>query len=476
MLTTCLAIGAAAAAGAGVWGYFQLLPPGRALPGSYVGGQLIPGGASVGDFLASERGQLAKREAYLRLADGSTIRTHLGALGIELDVPATLRAVRDEAERGSLGARLYRAWQARKGAVDIQPHWHVDRARARATLERLAPLVHRDPVDARLDLVRHRRLADRPGRELDVDATLAHIRTVGDENVVMIPLETRPVPAQVTSAMIAQIDVSRVLSSYETHFAGYSASRDQNVRTAARYLNGTVMAPGQTISFNKVVGPRTLRRGFTWAPVIVDGELQPGVGGGTCQVSTTLHAAAEFGALDIVRRRSHSRPADGVPLGLDATVIYPKVDLRIKNPYHSPLIIHAFTPERHVLRVEFLGRDAPGKVDYAYSVTKVHDFSRRVTTMPSLAGKDPVRHQKGHKGYDVTSIVRFHLPDGRQETHVYKSKYWPVPEVYWVAPGTPLDALPALPDGADGVEVDGQAASNAGPTEPASVHSDSPGG
>jgi hypothetical protein len=161
--------------------------------------------------------------------------------------------------------------------------------------------------------------------------------------------------------------------------------------------------------------------------------------------------------------------------------VYPEVDLKIKNPYDSALIIHAFVPERHVLRVEFLGRDAPGKVDYTYAVTKTHDFYRRVTTMPSLDSDKPVRHQKGHKGYDVYSIVRIHLPDGREEKHTYKSKYWPVPEVYWVAPGMSLDELPTLPDGAERVEVDGHvdrqdAAQDDGSTEPASVHTDARGG
>lgn len=456
-----------------MWGYFTLLPPGRALPGTYVGGRRIPPGTSAGDFLAARRKVLEEREAYLRLDDGSTIKTSLGELGVELDVPATLGAVQNAAGQGSLGARLYEAWQARQGKVDIAPHWSLDRDRARATLEELAPRVYRSPVDARLDLVRHERIPDKPGRELDVDATLAHVRAVGDDRIVVIRVETRAVQADVTSKMIAQIDVSRVLSSYETNFAGHGSPRDQNVHTAARYLNGTVIAPGQTISFNKVVGPRTLRRGFTWAPVIVDDELKPGVGGGTCQVASTLHAAAVYGGLTIVRRRSHSRPSGYIPLGLDATVVYPEVDLQLKNPYDSPLIVHAFVPERHVLRVEFLGRDSPGKVDYTYAVTKTHDFYRRVTTKPSLHSDKPVRHQKGHKGYDVYSIVRIHLADGREEKRVYRSKYWPVPEVYWVAPGMSLDQLPALPDGAEHVEVDGHKSEpDGGPTEPASLHSD----
>src|SRR5690606_221451 len=125
-------------------------------------------------------------------------------------------------------------------------------------------------------------------------------------------------------------------------------------------------------------------RGFGWAPVILDGELEPGVGGGICQVASTLHAAAVHALLEVVERRSHSRPSGYVSLGLDATVIYGEQDLVIKNPYPAPLIVHAFLPTPTKLRIELLGRDAPGKVSHSYGVMRTHDFFRRVWTKPWL--------------------------------------------------------------------------------------------
>jgi vancomycin resistance protein YoaR len=258
--------------------------------------------------------------------------------------------------------------------------------------------------------------------------------------------------------MLDGIDVSSVLSSFDTSFKNKARARDVNIKTAAEYLNGTVLAPGQTLSFNKIVGPRTLERGFVDAPVIVEDELEPGVGGGVCQVASALHAAAVYGMLDIVQRRSHSRPSGYAPLGLDATVIWGEVDLKIRNPYDTPVMIHAFIPSQYVLRVELLGREPPGKVEHTYAVTEKYDFVRRVRTKPEYAPDQQKRRQRGIPGYDVVSAVRVTYADGRTERKSYKSKYWPVPEVYWVGPGFDVSQLPELPEGATGTEVVGEGA------------------
>jgi len=255
--------------------------------------------------------------------------------------------------------------------------------------------------------------------------------------------------------MLAQVDVSKVLSSFETSFGGTGRGRAVNIAKAAEYLNGLVIGPGQTISFNEVVGNRTTERGFVMAPVIRDDELEPGLGGGTCQVASTVHAAAVYAAMDVVQRRSHSRPSGYAPLGLDATVIYGEVDLKLKNPFATPLILHAFLPTPTKLRVEFLGRDPVAKVEHTYAVIRAHDFYRRVWTKPFLQPGKTLRRQKGKKGYDVVSVVKIAYPGGRVEEKRYFSGYRPVPEVFWVAPDADLAELPELPDGVERVEVNG---------------------
>jgi vancomycin resistance protein YoaR len=400
---------------------------------------------------------LLEREIYLDLPDGDgNIKTSFGALGIELDVAETMRRVREHASAGGIGARLYRAKNARAGHEDVPLAWSFDRVRAAATLATFAADVKRAPVDARLDLVGHRRIDDVPGRALDVAGTLELLQDSERDEHTIVPLWTRDVPAAVTSEALAAVDVSKVLGAFDTDFKTKPRSRDTNIKTAAQYLNGTVIGPGQTVSFNTLVGPRHIDRGFTWAPVIVADELEPGVGGGTCQVATALHAAAVHGMLDVVERRSHSRPSGYAPLGLDATVVYGEVDVKIRNPYDTPLIIHAYLPSKFTLRVELLGRDPPGKVEHKYAVVRSHDFYRRVWTKPFLSPGKAMKRQRGIRGYDVVSVVTATGPDGTKREKRYFSWYRPVPEVYWVAPGTEPTELPELPAGAGHVEVDGK--------------------
>ena len=154
----------------------------------------------------------------------------------------------------------------------------------------------------------------------------------------------------------------------------------------------------------------------------------------------------------MIERRSHSRASGYAPLGLDATVIDAKVDLRFRNPYDVPLMIHAQLPTRTTLRVEILGRSPEGKVEHTAQVIKRYPFMRQIVTKPDIEPGSYKRSQKGSFGYDILSIVSLTYPDGSRTTRQYKSKYYPVPEVIWLGPDTPESALPPLPDGAEGIE------------------------
>lgn len=450
----CLGAVVACVAGGAAWLQYDLLPTNRALPGVSIGGEEPPADAPLGAWLERRRVELLEQEVVVHGPESYDVLT-LGKLGVEVDVAATLARALEHAQAGSIGARLRRAWVARQGETDLPLAFAVDERRAAAALEEFAPTVFRAPQDARLDLERHQRVADRPGRELDVAASVRPLELGSAQPATVVELVTRAVPAEVTQSMLASIDVSQVLSSQETQFADSSKARAHNVRLAAHFLNGTVILPGQTVSFNRLVGPRRIERGFEEAPVIIDDELRPGVGGGTCQVASTLHAAAVMGALDVVQRRSHSRPSGYIALGLDATVIDGEVDLKLRNPYDEPLIIHAFVPRSRTLRVELLGRPPPGKVRYTYGVTEVKEFYRRVTTKPWIVAGRRIRRQRGIRGYEVVSAVRVERADGTSAVRYYRSSYRPTPEVYWVGPGYDLGKLPELPEGVTQTEVDG---------------------
>lgn len=423
-----------------------------AVRGAFVGGRAAPR-EGLGAWLEARREAIGRRAVAL-FAPGLSEATTLAELGVELDVAETMRGARALAREGSLGRRWSEWRRARAGAIDVPLAFRFDRERARAALEALAPRLRRDPNDARLDLDRHARIADVPGAELDLDATLDAIAHAPHDDGESIAVVLRPLPAKLSAAALADVDVTRVVSSFETSFSlfGEGAGRAVNIARAASKLDGLVLAPGAELSFNDVVGPRTLEAGFGHAPEIVGDEMQDGIGGGTCQVASTLHAAAVFGALEMVERHAHGRPSSYTKLGLDATVSYPTTDLRIRNALPFPVIVHAFLPRKTAVRVELLGGDPIARVDYLYGIDRTVDFVRRLTPRRWMKPGAFYRKQKGIRGYQVSSWAKATYADGRVEVRHWFSDYRPTPEVFWVGPGVDDGMLPGLPEGAKGLE------------------------
>lgn len=128
---------------------------------------------------------------------------------------------------------------------------------------------------------------------------------------------------------------------YVTYYKTFNENRTHNIDLATKALNSYVVFPGETFSFNKVVGKRTVSKGYKPAKIIVRGEYSEGIGGGICQVSSTLFNAVDRAGLKIVNRYSHSREVPYVPPGRDATVSWGGPDFRFRNEYAYPILIRA---------------------------------------------------------------------------------------------------------------------------------------
>jgi hypothetical protein len=431
-----------------------------------LGGKVPEAGVPVSTWLQRRAAVEARREVHLHHPDGALIVPR-DALGLALDI----EQARQQLERPRPPSSLFTRVRVALGGtppepLDLDPAYRLDAARGAAWLAEIAPGLRKDPIDARLDLSGHERVEARSGRELDPGATLSRLAALGSADQLELAF-TELLP-KVPTATLANVDPSLVLSTYETDFAKRGGPRVKNIARAASYLDGTLMAPGAVWSFNRTVGARTTARGFIDAPVIVADEVEPGVGGGVCQVATTLFAAAVLGGLDVVKRRSHSRPSGYAPLGLDATVIDGEVDLQLRNPYPVPIIVHAFLPVPTRIRVEMLGASAPGKVEHSYGVTKSEDFFRRIVRHDDLRPDQVKRQQKGIPGYDVVSTVRTRYVDGSERVRHYNSTYYPVPEIYWVGSDVDTESLPPLPDRATHTEVQSPGADDTESVSPAS--------
>ncbi len=200
--------------------------------------------------------------------------------------------------------------------------------------KRLAKQLDRAPHDATFAVSGSsvRVVPARPGVELDVPRSAARIAAAAQRAVGhrVAPLAVADAQPTRSTAQAVAMGITGTVGTYETFYGG-DPNRIHNVQLVAHLVDGALIAPGATFSFNGTTGERTAAKGFLEAPVIVNGELQTGLGGGICQVSTTVFNAAYEAGLPITARTNHALYISHYPLGRDATVDYPDIDLKFVN-------------------------------------------------------------------------------------------------------------------------------------------------
>lgn len=242
----------------------------------------------------------------------------------------------------------------------------LDGEALRQNLPALAQSVYRPPAQATIDPETGRIRPGRAGFRLRTEEVEAALRrwlagwTRGSEELLALTLPVERIEPTVDAATLARLREAypgfgqTLLTGYRTSFDPALANRSANVALAARLIDGYVLRPGEEFSFNEVVGPRLHETGFLEAPEIVGEEFVEGVGGGICQVSSTLYNAALYADLEITERYRHSVPLGYVPPGRDATLYYGVMDFRFKNSLDQPVIIRA-EAEGGSLRISLWG-------------------------------------------------------------------------------------------------------------------------
>jgi vancomycin resistance protein YoaR len=216
---------------------------------------------------------------------------------------------------------------------------------ANAFFRRFRSAVDHPPIDARFVVLPSDRVAVRPaqpGRRLDVEAARRAISTAAvsslDRTASLVAELAQP---ERSTREARAMRISGRVAGYTTYYGG-EPNRIHNVRLVARLIDGALIAPGTTFSFNATTGERSPDRGFREAPVIINGELQNGIGGGVCQVSTTVFNTAYEAGLPIETRTNHALYISHYPQGRDATVNYPDIDLKFKNDTGGWLLLRTF--------------------------------------------------------------------------------------------------------------------------------------
>jgi vancomycin resistance protein YoaR len=225
-------------------------------------------------------------------------------------------------------------------------------------------------------------------------------------------------------------------------------NRTHNVKLAASFVNGKILLPGEIFSYNDVVGKRTVERGFRDAKVFVKGEIVDDIGGGICQVSSTIYMAALFSNLEITERKNHTFIVDYTKLGEDATVYYGSVDFKFKNNTAYPIKIVCELNSPY-LKVKILGtKTDENKVSIERVVSDPKPYEVIYKPDSSIAIGAQKKDVDGHTGYTVNTYRVIKDAKGKviSRTFEAKSVYKKLDEVILVNPADPVLGPAQIPE------------------------------
>lgn len=446
---------AAALAGAGHWLEHRATQsidaslPGEGLVavGVKVAGEPIPTSRQYEAFVQARADSLLDRKVAVAYEGKPLGAYSLRDLGAQVDVESAIESIEKVAHEGDRYRRAAEARAAQRGRFDVALPVRLPVEGLAGELEMIKEELDRMPRAARRSVDREAAkdvvVPHEEGAYLDVYALTEAILATALEDDPRVEIEPfRAVPGATTDA-VAKADISTVVASFETRFGG-PVGRNRNIDRATAQLHGLVLMPGEVVSFNDTVGPRSIDNGFFSAPEIYKGEMREGIGGGVCQVASTLYAAAFHGGFGVIERRNHSRPSGYIRPGMDATVSFPVLDLRIKNPYDFPVVVSAKS-DGGVLRFELLGKERRVEVALATETLGVLKYSRKLEKAPFLpAGEFRVK-QKGRRGLSIKRLKTItDLKTGEATLEESKDLYPPAQEILLVGPETSEDDLPPL--------------------------------
>ncbi|MCH8275096.1 MAG: VanW family protein, partial [Armatimonadetes bacterium] len=344
----------------------------------------------------------------------------LSRLGVRPDWNATLAGVRFESALESLLGRSAEAGKVRivwaTGTADL------GRLEQFITENALAPR----PASVRYDggrVVREPEIT--PFRLASARVSVAAARAV-EAGLTEFDLPIEAEPPRIASDVLDRI--TDVIGEFTTKFNAGNRNRSGNIRIAAERLNGQILLPGETLSFNETVGRRTQSAGFRLAGIYSKGRHEVGIGGGICQVSGTLFNAALLANMEIVSRRSHSMPVPYLSIGRDATVDFGSVDIAVRNNSDSPLAIVSEV-DGGTLTFRVLGRKDP-EVEVSVITTDHSSWGHSLTYVddPSVEPGTEKIIEKGSTGRRCVTwrIVRRNGEEvSRENLGVSYYRAWP---------------------------------------------------
>ena len=473
-----------AAVGGAIAAAYVRVPSTQVAPGVHVGNVDLSGQSAEAakKSLAPLAEKIAEHNVTLTatLPGGKTYHWNYTAkdLGLALDLDTTVQKALDTGRASAeAAARVQQIISGKTETHAIEAEAMVDQGTLETALKKIAHSINRQPTAPRVHLSDPEAIhfdikPGRPGTHLDIEKTSAAVadywkkaigglvpsaataakpsgadeqkttaeqsdeKSAGGDDIALVLQELAP--------PVMEDDLSKIngpIAEMNTRIRGTS-QRVTNVTIATQHINGTLLAPGEVFSYNKVVGPRSEEGGYEKATILVKGRHVEDVGGGICQTASTLYNAVLKGGLKVVRRQPHTTPVVYVPYGLDATVAYGAVDFQFENDTDAPLYVYARAKGRS-LTFRLYGKKNPGRKVVLEKIKQVVTPNTTTTlqdkTLP--AGKRVVK-DKGAAGYNIQWKRTIEDEGKPVRTEIITSRYKPVSSIIAVGAGAPKPAAP----------------------------------
>lgn len=300
--------------------------------------------------LIQDKLQMDLKKEFITLSDGKTsYAIPLDTLGGHYQIDEALSAAFKIGHEGNGLQKYGYAKRGLESTQNFEVSYHVDRSQIEHLLIPYAKNFYIAPIDATIER-KNKQFIITPevlGKELDIPLLAHQIEKALMEQTYNLPIQITTkdvVPIHTTQTLLA---IQSPISSFFTSYTNADSARNINLQVAAYKIND-VLASGETFFLSKHLEPISFAEGYREAKVIVNGRIEEGIGGGVCQIASTLYNAVLLTNLDIVRRQNHSLPVAYVPLGRDATYTSDGIDFIFKNNSKYPVFIESYCEDNKI--------------------------------------------------------------------------------------------------------------------------------
>jgi len=357
----------------------------------------------------------------------------LGDLGLLISADNALEDAYNVSRKGSILNRVINKMSASKG-IDYSLSHKWDDEKLLKELNNSFEKLNKPAIDASFVISPQNAMIikeEQVGQVIDTEDLISKIKEIDIfAPVPEIKGKYKEQTPLITAAQLEDQKITGLLASYTTRFDPTQTARSQNVRLAAMAMDKSIIKPGDTLSFNKIVGERTVEAGYKDAYVILNGQFVPGLAGGICQVSSTLYNTGLLANLPVTQRSNHDLAISYVPLGQDATVAYPDLDLKFDNNTGGYLLVRTKVSSNSIT-IELYGKVIAGQeVSINNSTESVIPFEVQRLVDETLAHGASIVKQEGQPGYIVKSSRTIKMNGQVQKTEPLKqSRYMPLPKI-----------------------------------------------